>query len=613
MAEEGCSLVNGWSDEGLWLAGIAGVAALTASAASLGWIFSRKRYRARQSGPAYQWELLNSLYNHSPIAFAVIDRQGRFLDINRDPSDMVGYGKEELNGISFETLLAEESREQTKLIFQRTLQGETCTREIKVIHKQGHAIDLNIHTSPLIRRKRPIGLLVFIEDISDRKRSLERIRYMAYYDDMTGLPNRQFFMNRLEERLQTAKEGGRPLAVCYFDVDHFKLINASFGRDFGDMLLLQIAERLSRSLSVPGDLARMEGDEFAACLDTLESADEISGRLDGLISVMKEPFELSGVPVHVTVSIGVAVSADGTGDAATMLKRADTALHRVKVNGKNDYMLHSCDMDHIALEKLTIQHEMRRALRNKEFILHYQPQYALASGQIVGMEALVRWRHPERGLVPPGEFIPAAEESGLIVQLGEWVIEEACRQNKEWQNEGLLNIPVSVNLSLRQFTQRKLTSKISEILRKTGLHPRYLELEITESMTMDVEHASQYLKELTELGVSISIDDFGTGYSSFHYLKNLPIARLKIDRSFVRDIEQRSSDAAIVAAIISMAHSLQMQVVAEGVETKDQAHFLRSYRCDEMQGYYGSPPLPSTALKELLSEKFNRPALPNYH
>jgi diguanylate cyclase (GGDEF)-like protein len=435
---------------------------------------------------------------------------------------------------------------------------------------------------------------------------------MAYYDDMTGLPNRQYFKKRLEEKLASARMRGSMLAVCYIDVDQFKLVNASFGRDFGDMLLLQIAERLSRSLSEPGDLARVEGDEFAACLDKLSSAEEAQERLQEILSVLKEPFELRGVPVHITVSIGVACSS-GADDAATLLKRADTALHRMKENGKNGYLQHSEDMDHVALEKLTIQHEMRRALENKEFVLYYQPQYDLASGQIVGMEALIRWMHPERGMIFPGDFIPAAEESGLIAPLGEWVIEEACRQNKAWQDEGLLRIPVSVNLSLRQFTEKNLTSKISGILEKTGLHPRYLELEITESMTMDVERASQDLRELTEMGLHISIDDFGTGYSSFHYLKTLPIGRLKIDRSFVRDIKQDPSDAAIVAAIISMAHKLQMQVVAEGVETKDQVHFLRSHRCDEMQGYFGSPPLSSHSAHALLLEKVNRPALPAYH
>ena len=602
----------GWSDEGIWLAGIA-VAALAAGAASLGWTFARRRYRTEISGPSYQPELLSSLYNHSPIMFAVIDRQGRFLDFNRDPSDMVGYAKDEMTGKPFATLIAEEFRELTLHTFQRTLKGEKISQEIKVLHKEGRAVDLNIHTSPMVRRNKTIGILAFIQDISERKRSIERIRYMAYYDDMTGLPNRQFFMNRLEERLLSAQTNGTSLAVCYIDVDQFKLVNASFGRDFGDMLLLQIAERLSRTLSEPGDLARMEGDEFAACLDGLQSADEATDRLNGLMAVMDEPFELNGIPVHITVSIGVALSKSGSDDAGTLLKRADTALHRVKENGKNDYMMHSGDMDPIALKKLTIQHDLRKALQNREFVLYYQPQYDLASGQIVGLEALVRWQHPERGLLSPGEFIPAAEESGLIVPLGEWVIEEACRQNKAWQDQGLLSIPVSVNLSFRQFFQRNLKDKISEILRQTGLHPRYLELEITESMTMDVDRASQYLSELNELGVHISIDDFGTGYSSFHYLKNLPIARLKIDRSFVRDIEQDPSDAAIVAAIISMAHNLQLQVIAEGVETKDQVHFLRSHRCDEMQGYYGSPPLSSVSVQSLLQEKNNRPALPAYH
>jgi EAL domain-containing protein (putative c-di-GMP-specific phosphodiesterase class I) len=257
-------------------------------------------------------------------------------------------------------------------------------------------------------------------------------------------------------------------------------------------------------------------------------------------------------------------------------------------------------MDNIAYFKLTLQNEIRKAIQHREFQLYYQPQYDLGTGQIVGLEALIRWNHPERGMVSPAEFIPAAEESGLIVQLGEWVLEEACRQNKAWQDAGLPPIPVSVNLSMRQFAQHGLTGNVANVLRQTSLDSRYLQLEITESMTMDVERALQCLNELTELGVKISIDDFGTGYSSFSYLKNLPIARLKIDRSFVRDILQDPNDAAIVAAIIAMAHNLQLQVIAEGVETEDQVKFLRSHRCDEMQGFFGSPPLPAERIESLL-------------
>ncbi|MFC5402189.1 putative bifunctional diguanylate cyclase/phosphodiesterase [Cohnella soli] len=603
--------MNGWSDNDIWLAALTSGAGFAAGAASLGWHFAKQKYRKQFSSPAfsYETELLDSLHKYSPIAFAVIDRQGRFLNINRDPSDVVGYDKEEMSGKTFASLLHESSLESTRQVFLRTLNGEKDTHEVKVIHKQGHTIDLNIYTSPLMRRGKAVGILVFFQDVSERKRSHEKIRYMAYYDDMTGLPNRRKFMNSLQAKVEDARKNGRSLAVCYLDIDRFKLVNASFGRDFGDMLLMQIAERLSRVQSDPGELARMEGDEFAASFSFSAEDGGVNARLDRLMAVLEEPFELNGVPIHVTASIGVAVFDGGDEDAETLLNRADTALHRVKENGKDDYLLHSGEMDPVALHKLTLQHDLRKALLNDEFQLYYQPQYDLSSGQIVGMEALIRWKHPKRGLVPPCDFIPAAEESGIIVPLGEWVIKEACRQNKAWQDEGIPRIPVSVNLSIRQFSQRNLNEKVADILRSSGLEPRYLELEITESMTMDVERASQCLKELTELGVNISIDDFGTGYSSFHYLKNLPIARLKIDRSFVRDIQQDPNDAAIVAAIIAMAHNLSLQVIAEGVETEHQVHFLRSHRCDEMQGYYGSPPLCSEEIGKLLRDKLNRPAI----
>ncbi|MFD0673003.1 putative bifunctional diguanylate cyclase/phosphodiesterase [Cohnella sp. GCM10027633] len=581
-----------------------------AGAATLGWWFGRRGSSRKGNAPSYQPELLESLYDSSPIVFAVIDKHGRFLDINRDPSELIGYSKEEMAGEPFAKIVDEDFYDATLKAFHHTLKGRSVSQEIRVIHKQGHPVDLNISTSPLVRRGKPVGIVAFIQDISDRKRSLEKIRYMAYYDDMTGLPNRRFFTTRLDEKLKGARASGTKLAVCYIDVDRFKLVNASFGREFGDMLLLQIAERLTRCLPETGDIARMEGDEYIALLDRLEDDKDAARRLDAIMDVLVEPFELGDLPVHITVSIGVAMLDDADTEAGTLLRRADTALHRVKENGKNHYLLFSQDMDPVAMQKLTIQHEMRRAMNHREFRLYYQPQYDLASGRIVGLEALVRWQHPERGLVPPGEFIPAAEESGMIVPLGDWVIEEACRQNKAWQQSGLPRIPVSVNLSIRQFAHKNLTEKVAEVLAKTGLEARYLELEITESMTMDVDRASSSLKELTDLGVNISIDDFGTGYSSFHYLKKLPIARLKIDRSFVRDIQQDPNDAAIVAAIIAMAHNLQLQVIAEGVETEDQVHFLRRHRCDEMQGYFGSPPLAGDRIERMLGEHSNRSALP---
>lgn len=550
--------------------------------------------------PSYQSELLDALYNHSPVVFSVIDRQGRFLDVNRDPADLFGYSKEDLAGQSFANLLDPGSREETLRIFHRTLRGENGSLDIRVMNKSGAPMDLNIATSPLIRRGKTIAILAFIQDISERKRTLERNHFMAYYDDMTGLPNRRHFTNRLNGKIAEFADVGRKPAICYLDVDGFKLVNTSFGRDFGDMLLLQVAERLMRYLSVHGELARMEGDEFAGYLGEVVNEEEAAVKVRELMKFMEEPFELNGVPIHLSVSVGVAVHANGD-DAGMMLRKADTALHRAKDNGRNDYQFHVPEMDPESMDKLTFHHEMRKALANGEFQLYYQPQFDLSHGRIVGMEALLRWPHPERGFISPAEFIPAAEESGIIVPLGDWVLEEACRQNKQWQTDPRLpKIPVAVNLSMRQFFRRDLTGKVADVLAQTGLESKYLELEITESMTMDVERASQYLEQLRDLGVQVSIDDFGTGYSSFHYLRSLPIGRLKIDRSFVRDIQQDPGDAAIVAAIIAMAHNLRLQVIAEGVETEDQMRFLRGHRCDEMQGYFGSPPVPPDEMRRLL-------------
>lgn len=591
----------------LWMIWTVIIAIGIAGAALWGWVQAYRRLRkiTSSSAPAYQSELLHSLYNYSPVVFSVVDRQGRFLDINRDPSDLIGYAKEDLAGRSFAGLLDGESRNATLKTFHDTLNGEICSLDIRVLHKSGQPIDLNIATSPLIRRGKTVAILVFIQDISERKRTLERNYYMAYYDDMTGLPNRRHFMNRLNQKIETfAGQSLRP-AICYLDVDGFKLVNTSFGRDFGDMLLLQTAERLMRYLQEQGDLARMEGDEFAGYLGEVHNPAEAAAKVEQLMKVLDEPFELNGVPIHLSVSIGVAVHVPGD-DAAAMLRKADTALHRAKDNGRNDYLLHTDEMDPEAMHKLKFHHEIRQALANGEFQLHYQPQFDLATGQIVGMEALLRWNHPERGFISPGEFIPAAEESGIIVPLGDWVLEEACRQNKQWQShKGIPKIPVSVNLSIRQFVRRDLTAKIAEVLAQTGLESKYLELEITETMTMDVDRATQSLKELRELGVQVSIDDFGTGYSSFHYLKRLPIGRLKIDRTFVRDIVEYPEDAAIVVSIIAMAHNMQIQVIAEGVENEAQMWFLRRHRCDEMQGYYGSPPVPPEEMYRLLHNRAN--------
>nr|WP_208420494.1 GGDEF domain-containing phosphodiesterase [Paenibacillus lupini] len=548
--------------------------------------------------------IVETLLQSEAVPLAILDRDGVIMEMNIASSNTLGYSRSELLGTALAPLVEPGSRNSLQEMMEQALQGKSEQRNINITHRSGFPLELQMISAPMLKEDEVIGTIIVSQDLSDRKRNIERIRYMAYYDDMTGLPNRTLFHIRLNESLALAREQDQMIGLCYLDLDRFKLVNASFGREFGDMLLMQVAERLTSALGDQGIMARMEGDEFALLFPNMESESELLESARSLLHAIDEPFELKGFPLHITASLGAVTSMIHEDDGHMLLKKADIALVKVKESGKNDCMMYSESWSNSSFERLTLQHEMYRAIQRCEFILHYQPQYDLVSGMMVGVEALVRWRHPVKGMIAPGEFIPIAEESGMIIQIGDWVLEEACRQNKAWQDAGLPPMPVSVNLSIRQFVQQDLSSKVASVLEKTGLKPEYLDLEITESMTMDTGHVSRCLLELTDMGVGISVDDFGTGYSSFHYLKNFPIDRLKIDRSFVRDIQQDPSDAEIVAAIIAMAHNLNIQVIAEGVENEEQMEFLRKHRCDEMQGYFWSPPVSSAAIEQMLGAAF---------
>ncbi|MDQ6418305.1 EAL domain-containing protein [Paenibacillus sp. LHD-117] len=548
----------------------------------------------------YHTAIVEALLRSEAVPLSVLDRNGNVLELNEAAGKMLGYQRAEMIGEPIMRMIDPGSRAVLQESLEQSLQGQTIQNNINITHRTGFPLELQVICAPMIQDHEVIGTLMISHDLSDRKRNVERIRYMAYYDDMTGLPNRTLFQMKLTESLTRAKEDDRLIGICYLDLDGFKLVNASFGREFGDMLLMQVAERLSRDLPEQNLVARMEGDEFALLLNTIESEEDLLEQSRQLLKSIEEPYELKGFPIHITASIGLVTNNNEQDDGYTLFKKADMALFKAKENGKNDCLLYSDSWSNSSFERLKLQHEMYRAIQRNEFVLHYQPQYDLANGVMVGVEALVRWKHPVRGLLSPGSFIPLAEESGMIVQIGDWVLEEACRQNKAWQEAGLSKIPVSVNLSIRQFLQHDLASRVAEVLQKTGLEAKYLDLEITESMTIDVGHISRCLLAITDLGVGISVDDFGTGYSSFHYLKNFPIDRLKIDRSFVRDIQQDPSDAEIVAAIIAMAHNLNIQVIAEGVETVEQMEFLRKHRCDEMQGFFWSPPVTSENIEQML-------------
>jgi len=446
-----------------------------------------------------------------------------------------------------------------------------------------------------------LGTVLSLRILQQRKRSDERVSHMAFHDDLTKLPNRLMLSQRLDQSLSRHRRAGTALAILFMDLDRFKVINDSLGHEMGDVLLRQVADRL-RTQSREGDtVARMGGDEFVVLIESYESLTDVSTRAQRLVEQLSAPYALGGNDCHVTVSIGISVFPTDGSDSQALLKAGDVAMYRAKDTGRNNYLYYSPSMNVHTVERLALESDLRHALERNEFILHYQPKVEIATGLISGIEALLRWRHPRRGLVPPLDFIPLAEETGLIVPIGEWVLATACARTKIWQDQGFPNLDVAVNLSARQFSDPMLLPNLTRIIRASGLDPSSLELEITESLVMSHgANAVAVLERLKSIGVHIAIDDFGTGYSSLAYLKRFPIDTLKVDRSFIRDITADSGDRKITRAIIAMAHSLKLKVVAEGVETEDQLKFLQSQHCDAVQGYLLHRPLPEAEVAGVL-------------
>lgn len=449
-----------------------------------------------------------------------------------------------------------------------------------------------------------VRLMVLIP-YHEKQAAESEFNYIAYTDDITGLPNRRRLSQRLDKLLRNSLKPDESVALLVLNIDRFKTINDSLGHMAGNYLLYAVGERLGHFSHEGEEVFSMGGDEFAFLLTGYENSDAMGNRIDDLVKLFDQPFDINGESYHVMASVGIALYPLDASQSDQLIHHADTAVHSAKEQGVN-FQRYVSVMQMRAHERLQLENDLRRALENEEFSLVYQPRIHLQSGELTSLEAMVRWNHPHRGMVMPGEFISIAEESGLIVPLGEWVLREACLQNKRWQEAGYQPIPISVNLSMRQFQQKKLVDVIQGILTCTELEPRYLELEITESMTFDKDLAFEQLKNIKAIGVAISIDDFGTGYSSLHYLKNLPIDRLKIDRSFVNEVLVDSKNAAIVSTIASMAHHLKLKVTAEGVENEEQLHFLQAQECHEGQGYYFSRPIPAEAFEKLfLREPMN--------
>jgi diguanylate cyclase (GGDEF)-like protein len=465
-------------------------------------------------------------------------------------------------------------------------------------------------TSPMPREK-PFGaverdlvqmMAALIGSAIERNEARTHLNYLAYNDQLTSLPNRASFIDRLRDEVSAATERSARVGVMFLDLDRFKDINDTLGHGFGDQLLRTIGDRLVAAVAPHGTVARMGGDEFIVLVAGDPDADRMTMLAERIVATVDEPVVVEGYEQYVSASIGVAMFPDDGGDADTLIKHADIAMYRAKERGRNTYAFYTPALNASLRARLAQEKSLRKALENGEFIVHYQPQIDLLSQRVVAIEALVRWQHPRLGLVSPDQFIPSAELSGLIVPLGDWILETACRQTRDLQRRGFPDLRVAVNLSARQFHQTQLVTSIREALRRTGLSPHSLELEITESVAMnDAAFSVQIMQELGLAGIRLSVDDFGTGYSSLGYLRRFPLHSIKIDRSFVSDITAEPDDATIVRTVIGMAHSLGLEVIAEGVETRDQVLFLERENCDRVQGFYFAPGLPPDELEIYLA------------
>lgn len=452
----------------------------------------------------------------------------------------------------------------------------------------------------------------------ERNRLLEQLeeskrlqRHLAYHDALTILPNRHLLHDRLQQALAQSKRSGKLAALLFLDLDGFKRINDTLGHGIGDLLLKSVAKRLKTTVRQVDTVARLGGDEFTIVLLEINHAQDAKDVAQKILKVISQPYKIEEHELFVTASVGISIYPDDGSDIESLIRKADIAMYRAKGQGKNNYQVYNLSMDAKFFERLTLENSLRKAVENEELVAYYQPQVDLRTGEITGVEALVRWQHQKFGLVPPDKFIPLAEETGVILEIDEWMMKTACRQIKNWEREGIANIRVAVNLSTRQFRQKNLTEKVAQILNDSAVQPKNLCLEITENEVMhNIETTVEILQALKKMGVLLSLDDFGTGYSSLSYLKRFPIDILKIDRTFVNGIPSDRDDTAISTAIVVLAHSMELKVIAEGVEKSEQIAFLQSLQCDEIQGFYFSRPLNAETVTDLLKVK-KRLFLPN--
>lgn len=544
-----------------------------------------------------------TVFENTTEGVMITDVERRIVAVNRAFTEITGYGQEELTGQRSSILDSGRHDAQFYEEMWRTIreagrwQGEIWSRR-----KNGDIYPEWLNISEVRNGSgRVTHYVAVFSDISVMKESEAMLDYIAHHDPLTNLPNRLLLHARMEQALAKARRSHTLMAVMFLDLDYFKKINDTMGHPIGDQLLQEVAARLRNCVREVDTVSRLGGDEFTILLEELHEARAVGAVAQKIITELGERYLINEHEVFVTCSIGISLFPDDGDDITTLLKNADTALYRAKEQGRNNYQYYTLELTIRAMERMALESNLRHALERNELVLYYQPQVDLFSGRIIGMEALLRWQHPEMGLIAPASFIPLAEELGLIIPIGEWVLRTACRRLKAWQDEGIDIVRMAVNISSRQFNQPDLVEVVTAILEETGIAPHCLELELTERILMeDAERAIDVLNRLKALGLQFSIDDFGAGYSSLSYLKQFPIDRIKIDQSFVNNVTSVPEDAAVTQAVISLSHSMNIKAVAEGVETIEQHEFLRSSQCDELQGFYFSHPLPEEEIGALL-------------
>jgi len=548
--------------------------------------------------------MLENVINSTPDLIFVKNSKLQTILCNNAYAKAVGKSREEMygntdieNGWDAELVLGNPAKGIRGFMHDDNdaLEGKDVHNPYDPANVDGEIRIFDTHKLPLRDASGTIiGVLGVARDITERKKNQEQIEFLAYHDSLTKLPNRLLAKDRMEKVMAHADRENSKAALLFLDLDNFKTINNSLGHAIGDAFLVAVAERLRECVRDTDTLSRQGGDEFLVMLTGMPSVDAIQTVSEKLLGWLDRPFMIEGIELATSLSIGVAVYPDDGRDFDTLLKKADAAMYQAKEAGRNTFSFYTEQMNINATEHLYIRSGLRQALEKSELVLHYQPQINLSSGRIVGAEALIRWNHPELGMVPPDRFIPVAEDSGLIVPIGEWVLQEACRQAAAWQQAGWPGLVVAVNLSSVQFKRGDLEKSVIQALTRSGLEPGSLELELTESILIqDTEKVLDTVRRLKSLGIKLSIDDFGTGYSSLSYLKSFAVDKLKIDQSFIRNMANDPGDAAIVHAVIQMARSLNLKTIAEGVEDEGMLKPLRLHHCDEVQGYYFARPMPA--------------------